>query len=89
MASKKLKKFLAAGLAGYAGAKMLGQKKEMKEDALGSEILPRRRATGPAGQEVEQGPLLSKVPTLHNEYSLSEIWFFKNPSLCQASSWAS
>ena len=31
MASKKLKKFLAAGLAGYAGAKMLGQKKEMKE----------------------------------------------------------
>ena len=31
MASKKLKKFLAAGLAGYAGAKMLGQKKQMKE----------------------------------------------------------
>jgi len=31
MASKKLKKLLAAGLAGYAGAKMLGQKKEMKE----------------------------------------------------------
>jgi len=29
MASKKLKKLLAAGLAGYAGAKMLGQKKEM------------------------------------------------------------
>lgn len=39
------------------------QKKEMKEDALGSDVLPRRRATGPAGQEVEQGPLLSKVPT--------------------------
>ena len=31
MASKKLKKFLAAGLAGYAGAKMLGQKKQMSE----------------------------------------------------------
>ena len=42
---------------------MAQQKKEMKEDALGSEILPRRRATGPAGQEVEQGLLLSKVPT--------------------------
>ena len=42
---------------------MAQQKKEMKEDALGSDILPRRRATGPAGQEVEQGPLLSKVPT--------------------------
>ena len=42
---------------------MAQQKKEMKEDALGSDILPRRRATGPRGQEVEQGPLLSKVPT--------------------------
>ena len=31
MASKKIKKLLAAGLAGYAGAKMLGQKKEMKK----------------------------------------------------------
>jgi len=31
MASKKLKKLLAAGLAGYAGAKMLGQKKQMAE----------------------------------------------------------
>ena len=31
MASKKLKKFLAAGVAAYAGSKMLGQKKEMKE----------------------------------------------------------
>ena len=31
MASKKIKKLLAAGLAGYAGAKMLGQKKEMAE----------------------------------------------------------
>mgnify|MGYP007024884652 FL=1 len=29
MASKKLKKFLAAGVAAYAGSKMLGQKKEM------------------------------------------------------------
>ena len=29
MASKKLKKAIMAGLAGYAGAKMLGQKKEM------------------------------------------------------------
>ena len=38
--------------------------KEMKEDALGgSDALPRRRATGPAGQEVEQGDLLSKVLT--------------------------
>ena len=36
----------------------------MKEDALGgSDALPRRRATGPAGQEVEQGDLLSKVLT--------------------------
>ena len=42
---------------------MAQQKKEMKEDALGSDVLPKRRATGPAGQEVEQGPLLSKVPT--------------------------
>jgi len=31
MASKKLKKFLAAGVAAYAGSKMLGQKKEMAE----------------------------------------------------------
>ena len=31
MASKKLKKFLAAGVAAYAGSKMLGQKKQMKE----------------------------------------------------------
>jgi len=31
MASKKLKKAIMAGLAGYAGAKMLGQKKEMAE----------------------------------------------------------
>lgn len=31
MASKKLKKFLAAGVAAYAGSKMLGQKKEMSE----------------------------------------------------------
>ena len=31
MASKKLKKFLAAGIATYAGSKMLGQKKEMAE----------------------------------------------------------
>ena len=29
MASKKLKKFLAASVAAYAGSKMLGQKKEM------------------------------------------------------------
>jgi len=29
---------------------------------MGKEILPRRRRTGPAGQEVEQGDLLSKVP---------------------------
>jgi len=29
MASKKLKKFIAAGVAAYAGSKMLGQKKEM------------------------------------------------------------
>ena len=44
-------------------AKQLSQMEKMKEDALGSNILPRRRATGPTGQEVEQGPLLSKVPT--------------------------
>jgi len=31
MASKKLKKFLAAGVAAYAGSKMLGQKKQMAE----------------------------------------------------------
>ena len=31
MASKKLKKFLAAGVAAYAGSKMLGQKKQMSE----------------------------------------------------------
>ena len=43
---------------------MAQQKKEMKEDALGgSDALPRRRATGPAGQEVEQCDLLSKVLT--------------------------
>ena len=38
------------------------QKREMKDDEGFNEILPRRRATGPKGQEVEQGPLLSKVP---------------------------
>ena len=42
---------------------MAQQKKEMKEDKLGSDALPRRRATGPEGQEVEQGPLLSKILT--------------------------
>jgi|TARA_R110000823_G_scaffold225931_1_gene353681 hypothetical protein len=42
---------------------MAQQKKEMKEDAFGSDVLPGRRATGPKGQEVQQGPLLSKVPT--------------------------
>ncbi len=31
MASKKLKKAIMAGIAGYAGAKALGQKKEMAE----------------------------------------------------------
>ena len=35
------------------------QKKDMEEGS--QNILPRRRATGPEGQEVEQGPLLSKV----------------------------
>jgi len=37
------------------------QQREMREGS--SDILPKRRATGPKGQEVEQGPLLSKVPT--------------------------
>ena len=31
MASKKLKKAIMAGIAGYAGSKMLGQKKQMAE----------------------------------------------------------
>ena len=35
------------------------QQKEMQEGS--QNILPKRRATGPKGQEVEQGPLLSKV----------------------------
>jgi hypothetical protein len=39
-------------------------KKDLKESKEGQkDILPRRRATGPAGQEVEQGDLLSKVLT--------------------------
>jgi len=39
-------------------------KKDLKESREGQkDILPRRRATGPAGQEVEQGDLLSKVLT--------------------------
>jgi len=50
------------------------QKKEMKEDELGSDILPRRRATGPTGQEVEQGPLLSKVPTPKKNEMSSETY---------------
>ena len=37
------------------------QQREMREGS--SDILPSRRATGPKGQEVQQGPLLSKVPT--------------------------
>ena len=37
-------------------------KQQQKEMGEGSQnILPRRRATGPEGQKVEQGPLLSKV----------------------------
>ena len=36
--------------------------RQQQEEIKGSQnILPRRRATGPEGQEVEQGPLLSKV----------------------------
>ena len=36
--------------------------RQQQEEIKGSQnILPRRRATGPKGQEVEQGPLLSKV----------------------------
>jgi len=39
-------------------------KKDLKESREGQkDVLPRRRATGPAGQEVEQGDLLSKVLT--------------------------
>lgn len=39
-------------------------KKDLKESRGGQkEVLPSRRATGPKGQEVQQGPLLSKVPT--------------------------
>ena len=37
------------------------QQREMREES--ANILPSRRATGPKGQEVQQGPLLSKVPT--------------------------
>ena len=33
-----------------------------KAKDMGKDILPKRRATGPKGQEVQQGPLLSKVP---------------------------
>ena len=36
------------------------QQREMREES--ANILPSRRATGPKGQEVQQGPLLSKVP---------------------------
>jgi len=36
--------------------------RQQQEEIKGSQnILPRRRATGPEGQEVQQGPLLSKV----------------------------
>jgi len=45
--NKELKKLIAQ------------QQKEMGEGS--QNILPRRRATGPKGQEVQQGPLLSKV----------------------------
>jgi hypothetical protein len=39
-------------------------KKDLKESKEGQkDVLPRRRATGPEGQEVEQGDLLSKVLT--------------------------
>jgi hypothetical protein len=37
------------------------QQREMREQS--TNVLPSRRATGPKGQEVQQGPLLSKVPT--------------------------
>ena len=37
------------------------QQREMREES--ANVLPSRRATGPKGQEVQQGPLLSKVPT--------------------------
>jgi|TARA_R110002012_G_scaffold38797_2_gene107625 hypothetical protein len=50
------------------------QKKEMKEDELGSDALPRRRATGPAGQEVEQGDLLSKILTPKKREMSSETY---------------
>ena len=48
------------------------QKKEMKADKGFEDILPRRRATGPIGQEVEQGPLLSKVPVPKKRESTKE-----------------
>jgi len=34
-----------------------------KAKDMGKDILPKRRATGPKGQEVQQGPLLSRVST--------------------------
>jgi hypothetical protein len=39
---------------------------------MGKDTLPRRRATGPKGQEVEQGPLLSKVPVPKKRESTKE-----------------
>ena len=41
------------------------QQREMREES--ANVLPSRRATGPKGQEVQQGPLLSKVPTPRKE----------------------
>jgi hypothetical protein len=51
---------------------MAQQKREMKDDEGFNEILPRRRATGTKGQEVEQGPLLSKVPVPKKRESTKE-----------------
>ena len=48
------------------------QKNEMKDDEGLTKVLPRRRATGPKGQEVEQGPLLSKIPVPKKRESTKE-----------------
>ena len=42
------------------------QKQDEMSDKLGSNVLGGRRKTGPEGQEVEQGPLLSRVKLPEN-----------------------
>ena len=56
MASKKLKKALMAGLAGYAGAKMLGASKARKDALKAAQV-----DTGDLGSERANDTALSKA----------------------------